>query len=155
LTQPNFLFSRNPWQLWLKKNDSRAEGLLKFVRLTLPLEMIRVQAPIPPHTLLWDLPSYCYDMHTRVGLEVLRRLVRGVSGAEEIERLIQHNQVKSLQKALGGALFRAEGGRLKWELIYEALSALEQRLFAQQYGLSPGSWLIGRICSCLQSPLSF
>jgi MgsA AAA+ ATPase C terminal len=62
---------KDAWREWQKKNDWRAEGLLRFVGLTLPLEMIRVQTPVPPYKMLFDLPSYCYDMHTRVGLEML------------------------------------------------------------------------------------
>jgi len=58
----------NPWQEWQKKNDWRAEGLLKFVGLRLPLPMIQIDTPIPPSKLLFDLPSCCYDVHTRVGL---------------------------------------------------------------------------------------
>jgi hypothetical protein len=59
---------------------------LRFVGLTLPLKMTMVQAPVPPHKVLFDLPSYCYDVHTRVGLKMLHRLVQGIKGAEAIRQ---------------------------------------------------------------------
>ncbi len=130
-------------------NDWRAEGLLKFVGLTLPMEMTTVQAPVPPLQMLFDLPCYCYDMHTRVGLAMLKRLVRGVEGADGIKELFQQNRIKSAHKALGEALFFVEGGRIQGELIYEPLCSLEQRVFAHQFGLPVDSWselrvLVGR-----------
>ena len=114
---------------------------MRFVGLTLPLEMTRVQTAVPVHTMLFDLPSYCYDMHSRVGLKMLQRLVRGVAGAEAIGKFFEQNKVKSAHKALGMALFFVEGGRIQSELIYEPLSCLEQRLFAYQFGLPLNRWL--------------
>jgi hypothetical protein len=131
----------NPWREWQKKNDWRAEGLLKFVGLRLPLEMTQVETPLPPSKILFDLPSYCYDMHTRVGLQVLQRLLRGVAGVEDIKDFFQQNRIKSAHRALGEALFSVEGGRIQGELIYEQLCSLEQRLFARQFGLSFDQWL--------------
>ena len=135
----------NCWREWQKKNDWRAEGLLKFVGLRLPLEMTQVETPLPPSKILFDLPSYCYDMHTRVGLQVLQRLVRGVAGAEDIKDFFQHNRIKSAHRALGEALFSMEGGRIQGELIYEQLCSLEQRLFARQFGLPLNKWCDLRI----------
>jgi hypothetical protein len=131
----------NCWREWQKKNDWRAEGLLKFVGLRLPLEMTQVETPLPPSKILFDLPSYCYDMHTRVGLQVLQRLLRGVAGVEDIKDFFQQNRIKSAHRALGEALFSVEGGRIQGELIYEQLCSLEQRLFARQFGLSFDQWL--------------
>lgn len=98
-----------PLPRWQKKNDWRAEGLLRFVGLKSPTQMTRVEAPLPAFTVLFDLPSYCYDMHTRVGLEVLRRLVRGVPGAEGIRDFFRQHDVKSAHRALGEAVFFVEG----------------------------------------------
>ena len=131
----------NAWREWQKKNDWRAEGLLKFVGLTLPMEMTRVQTPVPPYKMIFDLPSYCYDMHTRVGLAMLKRLVQGVEGAEGIKVVFQQNKVKHAHQALGEALFFVEGGRIYGELVYEPLCCLEQRLFAYQFGLPLDKWL--------------
>jgi hypothetical protein len=51
---------KSPWEEWQKKNDWRTAGLLKFVGLTLPLEVIGVQTPVLPYKMLFELPSYCY-----------------------------------------------------------------------------------------------
>jgi hypothetical protein len=130
------------WREWQKKNDWRAEGLLRFVRLRLPLEITRVQTAVPPYKMLFELPSYCYDMHTRVGLESLKRLI---SASEAIGKFFHKNRVKAAHRALGWQLFFVEGGRIKNELIYEPLSRLEQEVVAHQFGLSPGKWLELRI----------
>lgn len=133
---------KNAWQEWQRKNDWRAEGLLGFLGLRLPLEMTRVQTLLPPYKMLFDLPSYCYDMHTRVGLESLKRLI-GTS--EAIGKFFHENRVKAAHRALGWQLFFVEGGRIKNELIYEPLSRMEQKVVAHQCGLSPGKWLVLRI----------
>jgi len=99
----------NTWQEWQRKNDWRAEGLLKFVGLTLPLEMTRVQTPVPPYKMLFDLPSYCYDMHTRVGLAMLKRLVQGVEGAQAIKELFRENKIKGAHRAVGMGLLHVAG----------------------------------------------
>jgi MgsA AAA+ ATPase C terminal len=130
----------NPWREWQKKNDWRAEGLLRFVGLRLPFEMTQVEKPIPPSTILFDLPSYCYDMHTRVGLQVLQQLVRGVAGAEGIKDFFVENKIKNAHRALGQVLFFVEGARIEGELFYEPLCSLEQRLFAHQFGLPLHKW---------------
>ncbi len=135
----------NTWQEWQRKNDWRAEGLLRFVGLRLPLEMTRVQTPVPPYKMLFDLPSHCFDMHTRVGLAMLKRLVQGVEGAEVIREFFQRHKIKGAHRAVGMALFFVEGGRIEGELIYEPLCCLEQRLFAHQYGLPLKSWLELRV----------
>ncbi len=126
---------------WQSKNDWRAEGLLRFLDLTIPFQILQVNTQMPLHKMLFDLPSYCYDMHTRVGLEMLRRLVRGVVGAECIKEFFRHNKVEGAHRALGEALFFVEGGRIRGELIYEPLCSLEQRLFAYQHGLPMDKWL--------------
>jgi hypothetical protein len=130
----------NPRREWQKKNDWRADGLLKFVGLRLPFEITKTEAPIPTSRILFDLPSYCYDMHTRVGLKVLQRLVRGVHGAEGIRDFFQENKIRNAHRALGEVLFFVEGGRIQGELTYEPLCSLEQRLFAHQFGLPLERW---------------
>src|SRR5208282_2601443 len=133
------------WREWQRKNDWRAEGLLRFVGLRLPLEMTTVQTPLPPYKMLFDLPSYCYDVHTRVGLAMLKRLVQGVEGAEGLRELFQENKIKGAHRAVGETLFTVEGGRIQGELIYEPLCCLEQRLFAHQFGLPLNKWVELRV----------
>ena len=141
LRKPAMQKTNRLWQEWQRENDWRAERLLKFVGLTLPLEMTRAEAPIPKHTMLFDLPSYAMDMHTRVGLEMLKRLVRGEHGAESIKDYFKQNCVRDAHRALGFALFFVEGGRIQGELIYSPLCRLEQRLTAHTYGLPLDEWL--------------
>ncbi len=129
-----------PSNRWQRKNDWRTEGLLRFVGMTSPTQLTLADSPLPASKILFDLPSYCYDMHTRVGLEMLRRLVRGVAGAECIEKFFRHNQAKGAHRALGAALFFEEGGRIQGELVYGPLCSLEQRFFAHQYGLRLDDW---------------
>src|SRR5262249_6438046 len=89
---------------------------------------------------IFDLPSYCYDMHTRVGLQVLQRLVRGVAGAEGIKDFFVENKIKNAHRALGQVLFFVEGARIEGELVYEHLCSLEQRVVAHQFGLPVEKW---------------
>jgi hypothetical protein len=137
----SLLEPKSRWEEWLRKNDWRAGRLLRFIGLALPKEMTGVKAAIPPGRILFGLPSYCYDMHTRVGLEMLRRIVRGVRGAEEIAELLERNKVQNAHRVLGDALFFVEGGRIQGELIYGSVCCLEQRLSAHQYGLTLNDWL--------------
>ena len=132
--------TENPWSEWKRKNDWRAERLLHFVGLRLPFQMTILSTPMPSSKLLFDLPSYCFDMHTRVGLKVLQRLVRGAAGAEDIRKFFQQNEIRNSHRALGTALFYEEGGRIRGELVYEPLCCLEQRVFAHQYGMDADRW---------------
>lgn len=132
--------TESPWREWKKKNDWRAEGLLHFVGLRLPFHMTALSRPIPCSKVLFDLPSYCYDVHTRVGLKVLQRLVRGAAGAGNIRDFFHANRVGNAHRALGMALFFEEGGQIKGELLYQHLCSLEQRVFAHQYGMNADSW---------------
>lgn len=64
------------WQQWLSQNDWRAERILRFLGLRLPEAIFCPRHTIPQHQVLEQLPSYAFDVHTRVGQEVLRRLMR-------------------------------------------------------------------------------
>lgn len=129
----------NSWCTWQKKNDWRTEGLLRYVGLTLPFDVMQGDDQVPPSKIFLGLPSYSYDMHTRVGLKMLQRLTRG-NGAPEIRDFFREHKVKSAHKAAGATLFFEEGGRIKRELIYEPLCSLEQRVFARQHGLTVEGW---------------
>jgi hypothetical protein len=136
---------------WQKKNGWRAEGLLRFVGLALPLEMEVRSEPVPPCRAIFELPSYCYDTHTRIGLSVLRRLVHGVPEAQAIRDFFQRNKTNTPHRALGEALFTVEGGREKDELVYPSLCSLEQRVAAYQFGLPFDQWL--RLCDLILETL--
>jgi len=129
---------------WQKRQNWRTAGLLSYLGFSIPLESQVKTDPLPASRSLFDLPSYCYDMYTRIGLSVLRRLVAGVPGAESIRDFFQQNAVPTPHKVLGEALFTVEGGREKSELFYPALSLLEQRVFAHRFRLRFDDWL--RLC---------
>jgi hypothetical protein len=129
------------WQKWQKKNDWRTAGLLKFVGLSISPEMSTVEIPLPSQRMLYGLPSYCYDVYTRVGLETLRRLIQGAEGAEGIRDIFLRNPVQGANKALGEALFYAEGGRIRGELVYNSLTDLEQRVFSRMFRLPHPVWV--------------
>jgi hypothetical protein len=135
------LSPKNAWQEWQSRNDWRAEKMLRFVGLTLPCEMVRVRLPIPTYRILFDLPSYCIDVHTRSGQAMLSLLMQGASGATVIRDFIYRSKVKGALKALGEALFYVEGGRIEGEMVCPALSRLEQLLIAHQHGLSLNGFL--------------
>jgi len=132
--------AQNPWLAWQKKQDWRGEDMVAFLGFRLPLGMTKVATPVPSFRVLFDLPNYCYDMHCRVGLKVLHRLVQGAPGAGEIRNFFRQHPVKTPHRVLGEALFFVEGGRIKNELIYEPLTCLEQRVFAHKNGLSLDAW---------------
>jgi hypothetical protein len=125
--------SREEWQV---RNAWRSEGLSRFIGLRFPLELSTDRTPLPAHKMLFDLPSYCYDQHTRAGLRTIARMVKGVSGGEPIRDFFRKHQLRNPQKALGEAIFFVEGGRIESELIYPQLQDLENRVYAQQLGFS-------------------
>jgi hypothetical protein len=84
---------------WQKRNNWRVEGLLRFVGLSLPLERNVKHDPLPACRTMFQLPSYCYDVHTRIGLTV-----QGVHGAEAIRNFFR-NSTNAAHKALGEVLF--------------------------------------------------
>jgi hypothetical protein len=139
------------WPAWQRKNDWRAEGLLRFVGMTLPAQLTCDETPLPTFKTIFDLPSYCYDKHTRVGLEMLRRLVRGVPGAEGLREFFTQHGVNGAHRAVGEALFFVEGARIQRELVYEPLCSLEQRFFAHQHRLPLNEW--GRLRFLVQKAL--
>ncbi len=136
--------ANTPLYEWQKKHNWRTEGLLRFVGLELPLEKEVRSEPVPHCRTISELPNYCYDMHTRIGLSVLRRLAHGVPEAQAIRDFFQRNKTNAPHRALGEALFTVEGGREKDELVYPSLCSLEQRISAYQYGLPFHQWL--RLC---------
>jgi hypothetical protein len=120
---------------WQRSQSWRTAGLLPYLGLSLPIESQVNTDPLPGSRIVFELPSYCYDMYTRIGLSGLRRIVAGVPGAESIRDFFQRNALASPHKVLGEALFTVEGGREQSELLYPALSLMEQRIFAHRFGL--------------------
>jgi hypothetical protein len=136
---------------WQKKLNWRTEGLLRFLGLALPSETKVRSEPMPRSGSIFELPNYSYDMHTRIGLTVLRRLVQGIPGAQAIRDFFQRSKMSAPHRALGEALFYMEGGREKNELIYPSLCSLEQRVAAYKFGFSFDRWL--QLCDLIHEAL--
>ena len=134
-----------PFQAWQKRNDWRTAGLLKFLNLALPFPHTLVSCNPPPSAQLHDLPSYSYDMYTRSGREVLRRLIAGGQAAREISAILNAPDARDPLTAVGEALFFVEGGYVKGEVEYADLAAFHHRVFAARFGLSESGWSALRI----------
>jgi hypothetical protein len=72
--------------------------------------------PFVPETLIRDVPSWAYDVHTREGRAALQRFLQGTS---ETARWVRANVPTAKRiKYLGSVVFRIEGGlvrsRLRW-----------------------------------------
>jgi hypothetical protein len=135
LDRPN-----SAWRQWQRRNDWRGARLLRFLDFDLPFPVEHVEQHPSAHRQLYGLPSYCYDMYTRSGREVLHQLLSGVAGAQDVREILHNPGVKDPLIAAGEALFFAEGGYIKDELAYACVNDLTQRLFAARFGLSTIQW---------------
>jgi hypothetical protein len=72
--------------------------------------------PIVPETLIRDVPSWAYDVHTREGRGALQRFLQGTT--ETARWACAHVPTEKRVKFLGSVVFRIEGGlvrsRLRW-----------------------------------------
>jgi hypothetical protein len=130
----------SPWRQWQRTNDWRGARLLRFLDFHLPFPVVPVGGQPSAHSQLHGLPSYCYDMYTRAGREMLRQLLSGCAGVEDVREILQNATVKDPLIAAGEALFFAEGGYVKDEQAYACVNDLTQRLFAARFGLSTTKW---------------
>jgi hypothetical protein len=132
--------AETPFRAWQKRNAWRTSGLLKFLDLALPLAHAPVAGEPPPCTQLHELPSYAYDMYTRSGREVLRRLTLGGRVSTEISDILNSRTISEPLVAAGEALFFAEGGYVNGEIECADLADLHHRVFAARFGLSVSEW---------------
>jgi hypothetical protein len=126
---------------WARRNGWRTEGMLKFTAFGLPFPLEPVTTPVPPAQTLYELPSYAFDLHCRVGLRMLKKLSCRVKGAEAIQQFVIEHKLKRGHRVVGEGLFCEEGCRINGELFYEPLATFEQRVIAAQSGLTLKSWL--------------
>jgi hypothetical protein len=96
------------------------EALCPFVALLQPLiqpETVTIDGdPLPPETLIGEVPSWAFDMYTREGRAALQAFLQGTS---ETARWVRANvPVQRRVSFLGTVVFRIEGGlvrsRLHW-----------------------------------------
>jgi hypothetical protein len=142
LTRRALLLDRpdSAWRQWQRTNDWRGARLLRFLDFQLPFPVESVEGLPSACSQLHGLPSYSYDLYTRAGREMLRQLLSGPAGAEDVRKILQSPRVKDPLIAAGEALFFAEGGYVKDEQAYACVNDLTQRLFAARFGLSTTKW---------------
>lgn len=133
LNECKFTDSKSQWVL---KNNWRGEGMLKFQLIT-PFLMEYKGSPLASATLK-GLPSYAYDMHTRVGKGACVRL----TGYSNIKQFFQDNACTDKLKAVGYAMFYVEGGKIKDEGYNYSVARLEQDVVARGFGLSSGAFTL-------------
>lgn len=114
--------------------------MLRYLDLPLPFELITRSVPLRPTKILHDLPSYCYDLHTRIGRTVIQSLIHGAQGAEPMKYFFARHKVFDRATALGMALFYSEGGQLRNEIFFAEVLDLEQRMMAQRFELNISEW---------------
>jgi hypothetical protein len=72
--------------------------------------------PFPPETMVGDVPSWAYDVHTREGRAALQSFLQGKS--ETAHWVRAHISIERRLKFLGSVVFRIESGlvrsRLRW-----------------------------------------
>lgn len=127
---------------WARKNDWRGEQMLRYQYFSAGVEWLAAEvnsvtsADLEPGTILGGLPDFAYDMHTRVGKNMLVR----VTGHPKVKAFYSEHVLAdgcSRVEPLGWALFYVEGGRIQQECRDSRLTALEQRIVAQKFGWSP------------------
>lgn len=128
---------------WAVKNNWRGEGMLKYQMLagTTNQSLMPRFWKRPEPLLLKGLPSYSYDMHTRVGKSVLVRM----TGFKVIKEFFEQNpSIKPRAEALGWALFFEEGGKIDGEMDNIVVSVLEQKFVAAKFGWTFDNWMLLR-----------
>jgi hypothetical protein len=108
--------------------------------LSLPFETQEIKECKRPYITIFNLPNFSYDMYTRIGRSVLKRLIKGVPNAREIQDFFQQVPTNDPLNAAGEALFFVEGGFVQGEVFYRPVSQLEQKCFAAQFGLLNEQW---------------
>ena len=127
-------YDPSPFQQWVKKQNAVSEGMLKFMLLP-ELGLYESDWTSPEVVLLYGLPDYCYDMHTRVGKGMLYRAMN----FHQFKPLLKDCNDKV--KALGYALFFMEGGKIDKALASASLSVLEMQMVASKFGVEVGAFL--------------
>ncbi|HEV2577116.1 MAG TPA: hypothetical protein VGU25_07890 [Acidobacteriaceae bacterium] len=128
------------WRTWQRTNDWRGERMLRYLELPLPFDLATRSVHLRPAKILHDLPSYCYDLHTRIGRSVIQSLIHGAQGADPLKYFFARHKVCDRATALGMALFYSEGGQLRNEIFFAEVLDLEQRIMAQKFGLNISEW---------------
>lgn len=89
------------------------EGISQYVVLDYPWEPVTTHVLPAESTLIAGLPTYAYDIHTRVGKIAIATFLRDDPKAKDFRASIPKVAFPSdYQRFMGYALFYAEGGRI-------------------------------------------
>ena len=121
-----------PIHAWLKRKSWLTEGMSKYAVLDHLWDLVPVDAQPEVGVTLYGLPSYCYDMHTRVG----RLALRFCSAIPVVQQFFDQYRPMKKVDVLGWALFYAEGGCIAGELVNPLLQRIEREVAFASFGLA-------------------
>lgn len=148
--------SQEPWFL---ANDWRGEGMLQYVSPNMvttvtncvALEEVCLRGDqLPEAKNLYGLPTYTYDMHTRVGKHAIAMLTKHVQKTGELLAALPVDTKyawSDMTKLIGWCVFYAEGGRIRNEIWIPKLLELEHRTVWASFHLSmeEGEFLLASV----------
>lgn len=116
--------------LWCWKKGNLAEQLGRYYS-TDPDLALR-DTPVPEAVSILGIPSYAYDMHTKIGKTCTYRLC----GWAVVKEILSKTGVNDKAKAVGYSLFFAEGGRHSPEYWDTNVAFLEMKLHYNSLGMT-------------------
>lgn len=129
----------NPIAHYVVGQQWRTEGMGAFFPLAQTLqdgEHHVLKPELMPSCMIMGLPSYAYDVHTKVGKCVMARL----SGYADAKALFDKYGCRDRMKAVGWAVFYLEGCQIDQELDFGGhsdLIDLERKLAFMSLGVAP------------------
>lgn len=115
---------------YLWKQGALAEGLSKYYDVSPELEPHKYDLEEAP--LICGLPEYAYDMHTKIGKGCTFKLC----GFTDFLAVLQGSGCTDKAKAVGWAMFFAEGGLLKNDHWNSEIAILERKIAYNSLGLT-------------------
>ncbi|QZI85739.1 hypothetical protein CPT_Summit_088 [Stenotrophomonas phage Summit] len=115
---------------WCRKKGWLTEHLSDYYSFS-PELVDRPEEQFPEVETIAGLPSYAYDMHTKIGKTLLYK----IGGEPELD-MLKDTQCNDKPKALGWAMFFCEGGRIRDELWDVRIAQLEKKVAYGQFGMS-------------------
>jgi hypothetical protein len=130
--------AQTPGDSWLVTSNWRVEGMAVGPLWSSMLGTTTTPTAelLPAHQTMYGLPSYAYDMHTRVGKGAIMRLC----GKLPLRQLFASSAPTSKPTAVGWAMFFEEGGKIQGRYASPELDALEQVAVAERMGLPLPVW---------------
>jgi hypothetical protein len=130
------LWTTSAFHAWHQRTNWRGQNLLKFAVYPIPLDAELVADEPPAFEVLFRLPDFAYDRHTRVG----KRTCRRICGIAAVAQFFREHPTQHMTETIGWALFLLEGGVVQNGLVDHRLSLLEQRFLASRWGWTLDTW---------------